>query len=219
MSKSEQKTHVSHMQRPSLPCFLTPKVTCCFLLGGTTILRASQGKKRQISPGLGNAVCILGVSAPIPQLLWRMTSVRLLGWTGGQLFRLHYSLDFCSCFQGFHPLRPSGTSLIVGPRTKWMASVCPSFSLSSSNICFFLPKVQTAPEHGFVGGKDFGVCALLLSTQLKDRLLMWWILLHFCPTVGLLYGLSLIGLHEAQASFMIAGQGVHTNKVTMANSF
>lgn len=112
-------------------------------------------------------------STLIPQLLWRMTSVRLLGWTGGQLFRLHYSLDFCSCFQGFHPLRPSGTSLIVCPRTKWMASVCPSFSLSSSNICFFLPKVLTAPEHGFVGGKDFGVCALLLSTQLKDRLLMW----------------------------------------------
>lgn len=145
-------------------------------------------------------------------LLWRMPSARFLGWTAGQ-FKGFNCGGSPICLTSAHAFKDFSLSALLtllpllaqGPLHQFaLHSV---YCLSSSNIWFFPPKAETAPEHAFVGGKDFGVCASLLSTQFKNTLLTWWILLHFCPTVGLLHGLSLIGLHDAQAPFIITGHG------------
>lgn len=88
---------------------------------------------------------------------------------------------------------------IVCPRTT--APVYPSFSwLSQLLQHMILPSknINSLRVNGFVGGKDFGVRALLL--QLKDTYVMDP--LSFCPTGGLLHRVSLISLCDGQAKHL-----------------
>ena len=88
---SQSRRPMSHTCKgPHCPASWPPRSHAASYWGGTTILRASQGKKREISPRLGKAACILGksFSTLIPQLVLSCSegcpSARLLGWTGGR---------------------------------------------------------------------------------------------------------------------------------------
>lgn len=79
--------------------------------------------------------------------------------------------------------------------------------------------INSPRVYGFVGGKDFGVCAFPL--QLKNTYVMDS--LSFCATGGLLHRVSLISLCGAQAKHLLLSQGMGIKehdlikKVIMAN--
>lgn len=137
---------------------------------GTIILRASQGKKRQVLPICSNAMGILGgVSAPsLP--IWfcpTLNNASLLGWTGVQPNNFNcaefcYTLEIYSCFQRNLPPCPTDISPTVGPfNLPFIKFIIHYFAFHSayylnfSNIWFFLPKLETVLMHGLVGWEDF----------------------------------------------------------------
>lgn len=204
------------MQGPSPTSFFNSQ-GCILLLTGIIILRASQGKKRQILPSHGNSVCILGgVSAPV-FLIWfcpTPNNAFSKSWVSrgpAQWFELRSSpvhLTSAYALKDFSlhapvtllPLLAQGPFHHVALHSVCYSLLCLSFSFLPQLLQHsVLPsKSGNCPSAWISGMEDFGACPCLPSLKI-------WILFHFCPTVDMLNGLTLIGFHYAWAYFIVTG--------------